>query len=57
MPRLDVHEGRGDVVGSYVLDVQADLLSGLTTRGVVPLVLIDQHDAVARALDVLLLGF
>ena len=101
MPRLDVHEVSGDVRGSYVLDIQANLLSDLATRVVVPLVpedaapvairdlnpvldvdgkpyvmltqalasvprrelkhavgsLMDQHDVVARALDVLLLGF
>ena len=37
MSRLDVHPMLGKGQGSYVLDVQADLLSHLTTRIVVPL--------------------
>jgi toxin CcdB len=41
MPRFDVHRiadrGQGSRV-AYVLDIQADLLSGLATRLVVPLV-------------------
>lgn len=36
MARLDVHPMPGDPTG-YVLDVQADLLSGFATRVVVPL--------------------
>jgi toxin CcdB len=36
MARLDVHARRDNRAG-YLLDVQADLLSGLNTRLVVPL--------------------
>jgi toxin CcdB len=35
MARFDVHVNRGG--GGYLLDVQADLISGLNTRLVVPL--------------------
>ncbi|MBS0562195.1 MAG: CcdB family protein [Proteobacteria bacterium] len=38
MARLDVHPMPGGASGGYILDVQADLLSGLATRTVVPLV-------------------
>lgn len=37
MARLDVHPMPGAGQGGYVLDVQADLLSHLATRTVVPL--------------------
>lgn len=37
MPRLDVHPMPGKDREGYVLDVQADLLSHLATRTVVPL--------------------
>ena len=37
MPRLDVHPTPGNGRGGYLLDVQADLLSHLATRTVVPL--------------------
>ena len=37
MPRLDVHPMPGKGRAGYVLDVQADLLSNLDTRTVVPL--------------------
>lgn len=37
MPRLDVHPMPGNGKGGYLLDVQADLLSHLATRTVVPL--------------------
>lgn len=37
MSRLDVHPIPGDGQDDYVLDVQADLLSHLATRTVVPL--------------------
>lgn len=101
MSRLDVHPMPGKGRDGYVLDIQADLLSHLSTRVVVPLLpenaapkpisdlnpvfevrgerhvmvtqaiasipgrelkravgsLTDQHDAVTRALDTLLLGF
>jgi len=101
MARLDVHPMPGKGKDGYLLDVQADLLSHLATRTVVPLLpeeaapkpiselnpvfevrgkrhvmltqaiasvpgrelkravasLTGQHDAVTRALDILLLGF
>jgi toxin CcdB len=100
MPRLDVHPMPGEGAG-YVVDVQADLLSHLSTRTVVPLLpegvapkpiselnptfeirgkrhvllpqaiasipgrqlkravisLHEHHDRIARALDILLVGF
>jgi toxin CcdB len=37
MPRLDVHAMPAGRKAGYLLDVQADLLSGLSTRVVVPL--------------------
>lgn len=37
MSRLDVHPMPGKGRGGYILDVQADLLSHLATRTVVPL--------------------
>lgn len=37
MPRLDVHPIPGKGQDGYILDVQADLLSHLSTRAVVPL--------------------
>ncbi len=37
MPRLDVHEMPAGRKAGYLLDVQADLLSALSTRVVVPL--------------------
>ena len=101
MSRLDVYPMPGKARAGYVLDVQADLLSHLSTRTVVPLLpventakpiadlnpvfeiqgkrhvlvtqaiasipsnelrravasLVDDHDSVVRALDILLLGF
>ena len=101
MARLDVHPMPGKASEGYVLNVQADLLSHLTTRTVVPLLpeeaapkpiaelnpifeihgrrhvmltqaiatipgrelklavvsLVQEHDRVTRALDVLLVGF
>jgi toxin CcdB len=101
MARLDVYPAPGENKRLYILDVQADLLSHLRTRTVVPLmrladaptpigelnpvfevdgeprVMVTQaigsipakelrrriasadshHDAVTRALDILLLGF
>jgi toxin CcdB len=46
MARLDVHARRDNRAG-YLLDVQADLLSGLNTRLVVPL--LPRADAPAPA--------
>lgn len=101
MARLDVHPTPGKASEGYVLDVQADLLSHLATRTVVPLLpekqaskpitdlnptfrigdapyvmvtqaiatipirelkrpvasLVQEHDRVIRALDILLVGF
>ena len=101
MARLDVHPMPGANRAGYVVDVQAELLSHLATRTVVPLLperaapppitdlnpvfeiggerhvmvtqaiasipgrelkrtvasLADRHDAITRALDILLLGF
>ena len=51
MPRLDVHELAGDGGSSYVLDIQADLLSDLATRVVVPLVPEDGAPMVVRNLN------
>jgi toxin CcdB len=41
MPRLDVHRMPGDGASGYLLNVQADLLSDLATRVVVPLLPLD----------------
>jgi toxin CcdB len=38
MARLDVHRAPGRNAVGYVVDVQADLLAGLTTRMVIPLI-------------------
>ena len=50
MARFDVH-ARRDGGGGYLLDVQADLLSGLNTRLVVPLLPLDQAPAPAARLN------
>ncbi|WP_442680181.1 CcdB family protein [Sphingomonas sp. ASY06-1R] len=50
MARLDVH-ARLDGGAGYLLDVQADLLSGLNTRLVVPLLPLDQAPAPAARLN------
>ena len=50
MARLDVHARRDGEPG-YVLDVQADLLSGLATRLVVPLLPLDRAPAPAARLN------
>ncbi|HWI84867.1 MAG TPA: CcdB family protein [Sphingomonas sp.] len=50
MSRLDVHSRRDGGPG-YLLNVQADLLSGLNTRFVVPLLPPDQAPAPAARLN------
>lgn len=50
MARLDVH-ARADGGAGYLLDVQADLLSALATRFVVPLLPLDQAPAPAARLN------
>ena len=50
MARLDVHARRDHGAG-YLLDVQADLLSGLNTRFVVPLLPLDEAPAPAARLN------
>ena len=50
MPRLDVHPIPGKVREGYVLDVQADLLSHLSTRTVVPLL---PEDTVPKPISLL----
>jgi toxin CcdB len=50
MARLDVHARRDGGPG-YLLDVQADLLSALTTRFVVPLLPLDHAPTPAARLN------
>lgn len=52
MARFDVYLNRGGV--GYLLDVQADLISGLNTRVVVPLIPLDEAPTAARRLNPLL---
>jgi toxin CcdB len=49
MARFDVYENPGQA--GYLLDVQADLLSGLNTRVVVPLMPLDQAPRPAARLN------
>jgi len=49
MARYDVYVGPDDV--GYLLDVQSDLLNGLNTRVVVPLLAMDMAPVPARRLN------
>ncbi|MEO0622259.1 MAG: CcdB family protein [Pseudomonadota bacterium] len=49
MARFDIH--RAPAGNGYVLDIQSDLLDGLTTRVVVPLMPIDDAPHPARILN------
>ncbi|HUB13614.1 MAG TPA: CcdB family protein [Acetobacteraceae bacterium] len=51
MARLDVYRSPGRSGQGYVVDVQADLLSGLATRVVVPLLPAGSLQAAARDLN------
>jgi toxin CcdB len=51
MSRFDVYPTPGKDAAGYVLDVQADLLSELGTRVVVPLILHDTAPKAARGLN------
>lgn len=50
MARFDVHTRPGGAAG-YVLDVQADVLSGLNTRIVVPLLPLSEAPVPAKRLN------
>jgi toxin CcdB len=49
MARFDVHANRGG--SGWLLDVQADLIGGLNTRMVVPLLPLDAAPAIAHTLN------
>lgn len=49
MARFDVHRSPGGV--GYVLDLQADLLDGISTRVVVPLLPLDKAPVATRRLN------
>ncbi len=53
MARFDVYANRGGV--GYLLDVQADLITSLNTRVVVPLIPLEEAPAAARRLNPVLL--
>lgn len=53
MARFDVYANRGGV--GYLLDVQADLITSLNTRVVVPLIPLKDAPVVARRLNPVLL--